>query len=236
MKYRIMRLWVMVLMYGGALAADGGDGSSGAGSLTWDVASACVFRGATLNDRPVAQPSLAVEALPRLTLGVWGNLDMDRKDGPDRQFSEVDLSTSYGFEWKGLDFSALYTEYLYPNSAMPADREVGFSVAYALPIRPSLTVAYGVGGAVRKSLYVEGGLNVGREIAEGLTIGVGGRLAYAAPDGGEDGLSHYVLTAGAGYAFVTASISYIGRVNSDVLSDESYDKKWMAKLSFSRSF
>jgi len=64
-----------------------------AGAVSLDIASAYVFRGATLNDGWVAQPALSVSPLPGLSLGLWANLDLEDYGGrlKDGQFSEVDL-------------------------------------------------------------------------------------------------------------------------------------------------
>ncbi|MDP6631544.1 MAG: MltA-interacting MipA family protein, partial [Kiritimatiellia bacterium] len=59
--------WVTVL----ALMACVSVGMAAEASVSLDVASAYVFRGATLNDGLVLQPGLEISGLP-VTLGVWG--------------------------------------------------------------------------------------------------------------------------------------------------------------------
>ena len=109
------------------------------------VASAYVFRGATLNDSPVLQPSLETSRAG-FTLGAWGNLDLagyDDLDLESGQFSEIDLYGSYALPLPGklLGVSAGYTEYTYPSSDSDADRELGLSLKVDAFLAPSLAAA-----------------------------------------------------------------------------------------------
>ncbi|MBN1558348.1 MAG: hypothetical protein JW951_09405 [Lentisphaerae bacterium] len=196
-------------------------------SLTADLASAYVFRGATFNDGAVLQPGLEVAGFPlpegsgALALGVWGNLDLD--DYGDTlesgQFSEIDIYLSYALPVDAFDASLGYTEYTYPSGGGDADRELAAGVGFALPLSPSLDIAYGVDGGIDKTLYVEAG--VGHEVAlsECLALELGATASYLDPDGGESGFSHFTASAGLSYAMVSASITYVGQIDDDVLPD-----------------
>ena len=167
---------------------------------------------------------------------MWANFDLDRKAGADRQFSEVDLAVSYALDWKGLSLTPSYTEYLYPNTEAEADREVGLTLALDVPLSPSVALAYGVGGAVEKSLYIEPGLSAGVELAEGLSASLEAKVGYIVPDEGDSGFSHYALTAGLAYGPAAVSLTYYGQLDDKVLSDEAYDTRWVVSLTWSRSF
>ena len=83
---KIVDVAAVMVMVGSALyAADA--------SLSVDVASAYVFRGATFNDGVVVQPGLELGGLGGLSVGVWGNLDVDDYSGrlAGGEFSELDI-------------------------------------------------------------------------------------------------------------------------------------------------
>ena len=190
-------------------------------SLSLDVASAYVFRGTTYNDGVVLQPGLEVGGLGGLTVGTWGNLDLDDYDGAvaDAQFSEVDLYGSYALPCTLLDLSVGYTEYLYPSAGGDADREVGVSAGKAVgPVALAADVYYGLDGLIEKTLYAE--LSAGTEFELGcFGAELGTAVAYVEPDEGEGGFSHFTVSAGLGYGAFGASVVYIGQLDDDVLVD-----------------
>ena len=185
-----------------------------------DISTAYIFRGATLYDKPVAQPYAYATIVEGLTLGVWSNLALDDSNTYGEgsgDVSEVDLSAEYALPTGNcpLGISVLYTEYLYPNTitgegtvedpAVPAetDREVGLKLALntncALDnaLSPTLAVYYGLDGAIDSGIYGE--LGLGHEfadVAEGVSLSLGGTLGYLEPDEGDSGLSAATLSAG----------------------------------------
>ena len=212
-------------------------------SASLNVASAYVFRGVTFNDGFVVQPGLEVSGLPiPLTIGVWGNLDIGDYTGvlDGGQFSEIDL---YGcadiplpVDWLGL--SVGYTEYTYPSGGGKADREANLTGELGLLLSPSLSVNYGVGGAIENSLYLELGLGHEIEWAECFSVGIGTVVGYLDPDEGDGGFSHYALTAGVSYSLFSASLTYVGQVDDEVLRDGagSYDVKVYGTIGVSYEF
>ena len=207
---------MMIVMLMGMTAVTGLGAEA---SLTLDVASAYVFRGATFNDGFVFQPGLEVSGLP-VDLGVWANLDIDDYDGAveDGQFSEIDLYGSYTLPIEGPEISIGYTEYTYPNGG-EADREVTLGAGLDVPLAPSISVNYGLDGGIEKSLYIEFGLGHEIAVSDELSIDVSGALGYLSPDEGDDGFSHYMATLGVSYAMVYGSVSYVGQIDDDVLPD-----------------
>jgi uncharacterized protein (TIGR02001 family) len=187
-------------------------------SVSLDVASAYVFRGATLNDGLVLQPGLEVSGLP-VTLGVWGNFDIDDNDGAleENEFSEIDIYASYDIPVDALDLSVGYTEYTYPGGGV-ADREVSLSAGFDVALAPSVAVYYGIDGGIEDSIYAEVG--IGHELTIGLAVELGATVGYADPDGGESGFSHYTASLGTSLGCLGVSVTYIGEIDDDVLETD----------------
>lgn len=161
------RTLITVLGTGLALAALRGDAAPAKAKAhaAIDYASAYVFRGATLNDGSVLQPSLEVTGLP-ITIGTWGNFDINDFDGrrTGNQFSEIDLYGSYSTTIDKVDLTAGYTEYVYPNTveyvypdtvAREADREARLTAGLPLALDPKMTVFYMLDGPNQSDLYVQ---------------------------------------------------------------------------------
>ncbi len=190
--------------------------------LSLDVASAYVFRGATFNDGAVVQPGLEVAGLGGLTVGVWGNLDLDSYGGAvmEDEFQEVDLYGSYALPVECLDLSVGYTEYLYPSGGGAADREVGVSAGVGVGgIDLGAGLFYGVDGGIEKSLYVELSAGTELELSEELGLELGATVGYMSPDEGEDGFSHYTASLELSYLALSAGVTYVGQIDDDVLPD-----------------
>lgn len=191
-------------------------------SLSLDLANAYIFRGATFNDGAVLQPGVEVGGLGGLSVGVWGNLDLDDYDGAvaDGQFQEVDLFGSYSIPVECMDLSVGYTEYLYPSGGGDADREVGVSAGVAVAgVDLGAGFFYGVDGGIQDSLYVELSAAKGFALTDAIGLDLGATLSYVSPDEGEDGFSHYTASVGLSYMAVSASVAYVGQIDDDVLPD-----------------
>jgi uncharacterized protein (TIGR02001 family) len=211
--------------------------------LTVDVASAYVFRGDTFNDGPVVQPGLEVALPYGLSVGVWGNIDIDDYDGAleKGQFSEIDVYVSYALPIDLVDISIGYTEYTYPSGGGDADREVGISLGYDLDVlEVGLGAFYGVDGGIEKSLYVELSAGTSYELAEGLSLDLGATVGYLNPDEGASGFSGYSVSAGLSYGIIGASVTYFGQIDDEVLVDVedggTYDVEVVGMLSLALSF
>lgn len=89
-------------------------------SIGADVASAYVWRGMTFNDGMVIQPYLDVTAENGFNANVWANYDYDDYDKQltNKEFSEVDLTLSYGMSLGPVDLTGGYIEYLFPNAGV----------------------------------------------------------------------------------------------------------------------
>ncbi|HMP90320.1 MAG TPA: hypothetical protein PJ991_08955 [Kiritimatiellia bacterium] len=201
-----------------------------------DVLSAYVWRGATLNENFVAQPYVDISGLP-IDIGIWANFDIesDRSRGiTDSQFSEVNFVLGYTLPIEAVDVGVVYTEYVYPNGG-EADREIGLTLGLDLPLSPSLGLYYGLDGAAEDSFYGELGIGHELELDEGLTLNLEALVGYWDLDGGENGFSHYQLTASLTFDFVTVGVSYIDQLKKKVLGD-AYDVDVLGFVSLSHSF
>lgn len=201
-------------------------------SVTVDIASAYVFRGITFNDGPVVQPGIEV-SLHGLTLGAWGNLDLDDYDGAveKNQFSEIDWYLEYGIPAGMAEFGVGYTEYTFPGAEGDAEREVWLGVGLDVPLSPELAVYYGVDGGIKKALYVEAGIGHGFALMDGLDLALGATIGYLNPDEGKSGFSAWSLTAGLTYGMLGASVTYYGQIDDKVLTDAYYDVEVVGMLS-----
>jgi len=195
----------------------------------------------------VLQPGFEVGGFPfaeGLSIGAWGNLDLGDYGGrlADGQFSEIDLTGSYAvpLPTDAVGVSLGYTEYAYPNAELKADREVNVGVELGLPLTPSASVNYGVGGGIEQSLYVEVGIGEEQEIGEHASVGLSAAAGYVAPDEGPEGFSHYTATFSVSAYCLTASISYVGRIEDEVLPDVddggSYDVDLLGRIGLGLDF
>lgn len=209
-------------------------------SLSLDVASAYVFRGVTFNDGLVLQPGLEVGGLGGLSVGVWGNLDLDDYGGTleDGEFSELDIYGSYALPVSVFDLSIGYTEYTYPMGGGNADREIGVSAGTSAgPVDLGADVYYGIDGGIEKTLYIE--LSAGTALEFGdFGVDLGAAVGFVDPDEGESGFSHFTASAGLSYGPVGASVTYIGQIDDDVLPDGAgaYDVEVVGMLSAAIDF
>ncbi|MFZ5569830.1 MAG: MltA-interacting MipA family protein [Thermodesulfobacteriota bacterium] len=201
-----------------------------------EVNSAYVWRGLTFNDGLVVQPSVGV-AQGGFGVNVWGNLDVDDFDGAleTGEFSEIDLTLSYGFKIKSVSINLGYIEYLFPYRETSAT-VAGTRELYAgLGIEPIDGLTTGLTGywdfdEVR-GYYLNLNIGYSRELVEKLTAAVGASAGYAAENfamaygGTESGLYDYNFSLVCTYAVleslsISAKIAYTNMFDTDVLPDQ----------------
>ena len=202
-----------------------------------DVASAYVFRGVTFNDGPVLQPGMEAE-IGDFVIGVWGNIDLDDYDGTleKGQFSEIDVYAAYALPVEFMDIAIEYCEYTFPGAEGKAEREVALVFGLDVPLSPELLVAYGVDGGIKKDLYLELGVGYEMDVADMFSVELGAAIGYLIPDEGDSGFSAYSLTAGAAKGPFYASVTYVGQIDDDVLTDEAYDVEVYGLLGMAFTF
>ncbi len=213
-----------VVIYGnaGAMAADA--------TLAMDVNSAYVWRGITFNDGVVVQPSLDVTK-GGFGVNVWGNVDWDDYDDTldSGEFSEVDLTFSYGFDLDPVSISAGYIEYLFP-AGIDGTREVFITLGMDLfaGLGAELALYYDIDEF--EDLYANFSLGYSLPVSDAFTLDFGATAGYMGEDtalGGENGFNEYLLSVGGTYAAtkalsISGSVNYTDAIDEDVLPDGPY--------------
>jgi hypothetical protein len=239
MKSTITLAAAMVLLIGlastPALAAEA--------TAAIDINSAYVWRGLTFNDGAVIQPSIDVAAENGLGINVWGNYDISDYDNTleDKEFSEIDLTVSYGFTVGKLDISIGAIEYLFPTTDPDGDGTIDSGVTATTELYVSLGMPI-IGGlsagldiyydidAFDEMTYTKFSLTYAYDINDKLNLEAGGSIGYAGEDfakaaGGEDGgLYDYTLSLSLGYAITeawsaSANVTYVDALDDDNLKE-----------------
>jgi uncharacterized protein (TIGR02001 family) len=215
-------------------------------STTLDLASAYVFRGATLNDGAVFQPGIEAsgfeipEEYGAVALGAWANYDInDYGAAPGSTFTETDWYISYSLPplVEGLDLFVGYTEYMYGGAAR--DEELNIGAGYEIAgVALGLTYYQGVGGLIGTSSYIEGAASYALDISEALSASVDATIGFADQDGGENGFQDYSIGATIGGPLTESwswglTGTYIGQGDDKVLPDGvgAYDVDFVGMLS-----
>ena len=219
-------------------------------TMSADVVSSYIFRGVTLSDSAVLQPSMELD-LP-IVLGIWGNLNFDDYT-PDTsgQFTEVDLYANYALPLNIEPFIMTigYTEYLYPSSAAggDADREINAAFLLDAVLSPTLTIYYGVDGAIERTFYAELELSHSVNISDVVNCEFSCTGAYAYPDKGKRGFSNATIGFDLNYNLFHLGATYIAQLDDKVLSDAifdehgnptslGYDKEFIVSAGISKTF
>jgi hypothetical protein len=216
----------IVLASGTAWAADA--------TAALDLNSAYIWRGITVNDGLVAQPSMNV-AKSGLNFNVWGNFDLSDYDGAvdKNNFSEVDLTLSYAHTFNQLTVGAGVIEYLFPatpTTNLNGTREVYASLSHPIigGLSAGLNVYYDVDEL--HGYYSDLSLTYGMDLAENLSLSASGKVAYASKEwavgyGGEEaGWHDYNLRLALTYAVsealsLGANINYADTMDTKALPD-----------------
>ncbi|MFP4532482.1 MAG: hypothetical protein ACLFNS_07350 [Desulfobacterales bacterium] len=226
-KACVVVLSLLFLALGAAGTAFGAEATAGA-----DVASAYVWRGITFNDGLVVQPYVDVAAGNGFAINVWGNYDIDDYDNTldDKEFSEIDLTLSYGFSLEPVDITVGHIEYLFPNGG--AGTSEVFLSAYISPIdgiSAGIDAYYDYDEV--EDYYVSASLSYDVTLDSGLGLGAGASAGYAGEDftlGPDDGLHEYTFSVNASYPVTdaigfSAFIAYTDTFDEDVLPDQDVD-------------
>ena len=196
-----------------------------------DFNSAYVWRGMTLNDGMVVQPSIDVTK-GGFDINVWGNIDIDDYDDTleSGEMSEIDLTASYSFTLSMVDVGVGYIEYLWPTtekSGMPGTREVYISLSMGLPADLSIALDWYYDFDEVDTYYSVLGVSYSHNFSEQLSLDAGASIAYAGDEycgDGSAGFYDYNLSLSIGYAITealsaSASINYVDSFDDDKLVD-----------------
>jgi uncharacterized protein (TIGR02001 family) len=212
-----------------------------------DINSAYVWRGLTANDGLVAQPSIDVSA-GGFGINVWGNFDIgdydDRLDA--NNFSEIDLTLSYGFSVQKLEVGVGVIEYLFIGGG--STREAYVSLGYPIVggLSAGLSVNYDFDAV--HGYYSTLSLTYAQDLMEKLGLEIGAHIGYVDEDyaefysgGTEGGLYDYAVYLSLSYAVtdafsIGATITATDSLNEDTLPDDVVDKTVIAGVNLSYSF
>lgn len=230
-------------------AASQAEGATATAAL--DVNSAYVWRGTTLNDGMVLQPSIDVAADNGFSVNVWGNMDIDDSYSEEYNtgdFSEIDLTANYAFTLGTVDFKVGIIEYTFPNIEVDSTTEFYAGASYGLGYGFTIgtTVYYDCDEV--DDFYVTAELGYSYDFNEKTNLSLGGLISYAGSDfaefygyGTDSGFFNYTLSASLGYkvtdAFgVAARIAFTDSMDDDVLTDEAVNTNVYGGLSLSYTF
>lgn len=227
----------ILLMSGNLYAADATADATGASAYVW--------RGITFNDGVVLQPSLDVTK-GGFGINIWGNHDIDDYDESldGGQFSEIDLTISYAYSIQSIDLSAGYIEYLFPNAAAPAGREIYVTCGVSPVKGLSLGAAIYYEVDTVNDLYINVSAAYAYEFTDALSAEIGLGAGYIGEDysvGGESGLNDMSLSLSGSYAIsedisIAAGLCYVDTLDEDVLPEEAVDVNVFGTLSVSVTF
>lgn len=168
------------------------------------VLSAYVWRGQVLNDEAVVQPALNVVS-GGFGVNVWGNYNTTDNVTEDPDFSEIDLTVSYGGKLGPVGYGVGVIEYLFPNTAYSGTREIYASLSLPdAPVIPTLGVYRDIDEA--DGFYATLGLSKSMALGDKATLG----LSVSLGAGDEDYNTFYfgVDDAALNDANVSASVSF----------------------------
>jgi uncharacterized protein (TIGR02001 family) len=137
MRKSVLAAGALLLLFVTAAAADK-DLSFGVSS---DFYGKYIWRGQNISNRPVFQPGLNL-SWRKLTLGIWGNMDLTNINGNSGDFSELDYSLGYSDDFpgvKGLSYSVGVIYYNFPGTAVPDTTEVYWGLGLDVLLNPTFT-------------------------------------------------------------------------------------------------
>ena len=236
MKKLVMSMWialtVAVCISGSVFALEdvGFDVSA-------DFNSKYIWRGQVINDDPAFQPGISM-TIDKLTLGIWGSLDLTDYTGNNEEFIEYDYYVDYTTTVaEGIDLSVGVINHYFPSGEDTT--EVYWGLAFDLPLSPSVTVYHDVDEV--KGTYVSAGIGYSIEkIAElcpetpiameiGASLGWGSKSynkGYWGSTVNESALND--LTVSVAFPFevggwtISPSVNYVTLMDDDVRKSDAF--------------
>ena len=158
-----------------AAAEDGGLTGSMSADLTF--ATNYSWRGQVFNKEPVLQPSVTASSWG-FSFNTWANFDVT-DEGVKGEFTEVDLTLSWGREFGPVALEAGHIEYLLPNAhvgGITGTRELFLSASADVIVTPSLWLSYDYGSI--DGLYANVGVGYGYGFFDWLGVDAGVGLGF----------------------------------------------------------
>lgn len=189
-----------------------------------DIVSAYVWRGQTFNDGLVLQPAIDVTSESGFGINVWANHDGDDYDNTLEvgEFSEIDLTVSYGTTISGIDVGVGHIEYTFPTGGNGTS-EIYLSLAYGLPFNLSVGLDIYYDYDELDEVYAALSVGYAQDLTDKLALEVGASMGYAGDAYCADsdaGLYDVTLSASLGYTITDAWSVTAYAVYVDTLDDE----------------
>ncbi|HYC33019.1 MAG TPA: TorF family putative porin, partial [Gemmatimonadales bacterium] len=195
---RVKVLGAALLAAGLALAPEPAAAQAEVGAQI-DLFSAYVWRGVSLTNKPVAQPSAYVSfpaGNASVTIGGWSSIDLGQYDDPEDDISESGGESAFNFAefdpYAEVSFPAGkatitggITGYIYPNDlGLTSDAntwEAYGKVGFDVPLAPEIAVYYDFDAI--KGAYIEGSVGHTVPLNEKLGLELGGLVGFSAGQG-----------------------------------------------------
>lgn len=220
----------------GIAALAGSPAQAATAEYGFDFASAYVWRGLTVVDGAVWQPSFTLAHDSGFSFNTWGNLDLDSVNGNEGEFTEVDLTAAYAFPTEGTTgIEVGIIEYLFPNTGGTnnATTELYVGLSWDVITAPFITLYYDIDEI--EDYYVDFGLGFGGDFTDSASWELGVSAAWAGEDfarlyaGGVDsGFFNGNITFSVGteineYWGIGAFVAFTDNLDSNVLPDQKVD-------------
>ena len=222
--------------------------------VSLDFYSKYVWRGQLINDDYAFQPGVSM-TFDKITLGIWGSVDMTDYSDNEWEFIEYDYSADYTTSLtEGVDVSVGVFNYYSPSGEDTTEIYAG--LAFDLPLSPSITiyndvdevngsyVSFAVGHSVDEIASLGEGMSVGMEA--GAALGWGSRSynkGYwdASVDGSalNDLSLSLAFPVSMGSWTFTPSVNYVTLMDSQIEDTDAFstdDDYFFTGLSFSTTF
>jgi hypothetical protein len=203
---RVKVLGTVLLAAGMALAPRTAAAQADVGAQL-DLFSAYVWRGLSLTNKPVAQPSVYLSfpaGNASVTVGGWSTMDIGNYDDPDDDISEggggsfnlteFDPYAEVSFPAGKATLTGGVTGYIYPNDLTDESNggldseantwEVYGKVGFDVPLAPEISVYYDIDKI--KGAYIQGALGHAVPLNENLSLELGGLVGFSAGQGVPD--------------------------------------------------
>jgi uncharacterized protein (TIGR02001 family) len=184
-----------------------------------------VWRGITLTDDPVLQPSIELAHRSGFSLTVWGNVDLGDANDNAGDFNELDLTLEYAWRLERLELAVGLTEYTFPNTPFSGTREAFARLTRIGAISPCLTAYYDLDEY--KDVYANLALELGTRLNRRWRFSVAASAGYAgegfaigASPGLHDGNLKLELAYGGDRVSVGVVAAYTESLDEDVLLEQ----------------
>ena len=199
-----------------------------------------VWRGITLTNDNVFQPSVRLGHANGLSFEAWGNADLGDDNDTSGEINETRLTLDYRRKLGAVELGAGLTEYLFPNTPFHGSREFHLQARLDAVVSPRLELYYDVGeidgGYARFALAWEcefrpgnAGWRYGAEISAGYADAA---FAIGRKAGLHDGNVELHVKRSARVFDLALRAGWTGSFDDDVLPDQPVDLWTGLTLSF----